>query len=98
MDAGGKTTYFGRTNEVPYGDALKRFRKFLAVRSTRKGDTTRKGDSHQIWSGRDIHGFLPRYPSFVNLVAVTFSLSRSTVRPRTTRPRATGSGSVATCP
>src|SRR5271166_1623212 len=23
--------------------------------------------------GRDIHGFLPRYPSFVNLVAVTFS-------------------------
>ncbi len=33
-----------------------------------------KGDSHQIWSGRDIHGFLPRYPSFVNLVAVTFHL------------------------
>ena len=32
-DAGGKTTYFGRTNEVPYGDALRRFRKFLAVRS-----------------------------------------------------------------
>ncbi len=32
-DAGGKTTYFGRTNEVPYGDALGRFRKFLAVRS-----------------------------------------------------------------
>ena len=25
--------------------------------------------------GRDIHGFLPRYPSFVNLVAVTFSVS-----------------------
>src|SRR5208337_2677384 len=24
--------------------------------------------------GRDIHGFLPRYPSFVNLVAVTFSV------------------------
>ncbi|MGO9597460.1 MAG: hypothetical protein ACLP7Q_05510, partial [Isosphaeraceae bacterium] len=23
--------------------------------------------------GRDIHGFLSRYPSFVNLVAVTFS-------------------------
>ena len=32
-DAGGKTTYFGRTNEVPYGDAVKRFRKFLAGRS-----------------------------------------------------------------
>lgn len=32
-DAGGKTTYFGRTNEVPHGDALRRFRKFLAVRS-----------------------------------------------------------------
>ena len=27
--------------------------------------------------GRDIHGFLPRYPSFVNLVAVTFSLALS---------------------
>src|SRR5271157_5242122 len=27
--------------------------------------------------GRDIHGFLSRYPSFVNLVAVTFSLPRS---------------------
>jgi len=26
--------------------------------------------------GRDIHGFLPRYPSFVNLVAVTFSPHR----------------------
>jgi len=25
---------------------------------------------------RDIEGFLPRYPSFVNLVAVTFSASR----------------------
>jgi len=24
--------------------------------------------------GRDIHGFLPRYPSFVNFVAVTFSV------------------------
>jgi len=24
--------------------------------------------------GRDIHGFLPRYPSFVTLVAVTFSV------------------------
>jgi integrase len=32
-DAGGKTTYFGRTNEVPYGDAVKRFRRFLAGRS-----------------------------------------------------------------
>ncbi len=31
-DAGGKTTYFGRTNEVPYGAALRRFREFLAVR------------------------------------------------------------------
>ena len=37
-----------------------------------------KGDSHQIGGGecrlgRDIHGLLPRYPSFVNFVAVTFS-------------------------
>jgi integrase len=35
-DAGGKTTYFGKTNEVPYGDALKRFRSFLADRSLSK--------------------------------------------------------------
>ncbi len=38
-----------------------------------------KGDSHQIRGGecrlgRDIHGLLPRYPSLVNFVAVTFSV------------------------
>ncbi len=32
-DAGGKTTYFGKTNNVPYRDALRRFRKFPAGRS-----------------------------------------------------------------
>src|SRR5271157_1982801 len=33
--------------------------------------------------GRDIHGFLPRYPSFVNLVAVTFHLLALAVRGKT---------------
>src|SRR5271157_5314336 len=35
--------------------------------------------------GRDIHGFLPRYPSFVNLVAVTFSPSINLILVRVER-------------
>jgi integrase len=39
-DAGGKTTYFGRTTEVPYGDAVKLFRRFLAERSVSEPQTS----------------------------------------------------------
>ena len=47
--------------------------------ATKSGDTPRLSTWKTIPPGecrlgRDIHGFLPRHPSFVNLVAVTFHL------------------------
>jgi hypothetical protein len=48
-DAGGKTTCFGRTNEVPYGDALKRFRKFLAVRSVAEPQVCLLTKGKTVW-------------------------------------------------
>src|SRR5208337_3521343 len=46
--------------------------------------------------GRDIHGFLSRYPSFVNLVAVTFSPRRCGPAPVGPRSRcARGSSGLA---
>jgi len=38
--------------------------------------------------GRDIHSFLPRCPSFVNLVAVTFSVPNASIDALPPRPPA----------
>jgi len=44
-----------------------------ALRPTPRLSTWKSIPPGECRLGRDIHGFLPRYPSVVNLVAVTFS-------------------------